>query len=101
FNYYMTDIGFQSMGIYAKYRFGAGSLPLRAGSGEHFADPGWGEVFYVSLQIHSANPTGLVCTITIHDVDGRIYQIVRNSEITISKNLNELFKRNRLPQPLA
>lgn len=101
FNYYMTDIGFQSMGIYAKHFYGAGSLPLRAGGGEHYADVEWGAVFYVSLEIHSASETGLVTTLYIHDEAGRIYMKVMQGEITISTRLNDLFKRNRLPQPLA
>jgi NAD(P)-dependent dehydrogenase (short-subunit alcohol dehydrogenase family) len=101
FNYFMTDIGFQSMGIYAKYHYGAGSLPLKAGGGEHYADVPWGAVFYVSLEIHSASETGLDTTLYIHDEDGRLYMKVMHGQITISTRLNDLFKRNRLPQPLA
>jgi NAD(P)-dependent dehydrogenase (short-subunit alcohol dehydrogenase family) len=101
FNYFMTDIGFQAMGIYAKYFYGAGSLPLRAGGGEHYADVPWGGEFYVSLEILSASETGLVTTLNIHDLDGNLYMRVLNGEITISKNLNDLFRRNRLPQPIS
>lgn len=101
FNYFMTDIGLQSMGIYAKWRYQAGSLPLRSGGGEHYADPEWGQVFYVTLHIHSATPTGLVTSINIHDENGYLYQVVRNSEITISKNLNVLFTRNKLSKVLG
>lgn len=101
FNYFMTDIGFQSMGIYAKYFYGAGSLPLRAGGGEHYADAPWGELFYVSLDILSSSETGLVTTLNIHDAQGNMYMKVMGGEITISTRLNELFKRNRLPEPLA
>ncbi len=97
FNYFMTDIGLQAMGIYAKWRYGAGSLPLRSGGGEYYTAPDWGDVFYVSLDIHNATPTGLVTTIYIHDENALLYQVVRNSEITISKNLNQLFRRNKLP----
>jgi NAD(P)-dependent dehydrogenase (short-subunit alcohol dehydrogenase family) len=101
FNYFMTDIGFQSMGIYAKYHYGAGSLPLKAGGGEHYADVPWGEIFYVSLEVHTASETGLVTTLNIHDKDGKMYMKVMDGEITISSRLNDLFKRNRLPQPLG
>jgi NAD(P)-dependent dehydrogenase (short-subunit alcohol dehydrogenase family) len=101
FNYFMTDIGFQSMGIYAKYHYGAGSLPLKAGGGEHYADVSWGEQFYVSLEVHTASETGLVTTLNIHDKDGKMYMKVMDGEITISSRLNDLFKRNRLPQPLG
>lgn len=101
FNYFMTDIGFQSMGIYAKYHYGAGSLPLKAGGGEHFADVPWGAEFFVSLEIHQASETGLVTTLYIHDEQGRIYMKVMNGEITISTRLNDLFTRNTLPEKLG
>jgi len=101
FNYFMTDIGFQSMGIYAKHFYKAGSLPLRAGHGDHYADVPWGEVFYVSLEVHQESDTGLVTTLYIHDEDGKLYMQVDSGEITISTRLNDLFRRNRLPQPLA
>lgn len=101
FNYYMTDIGFQSMGIYAKYFYGAGSLPLKAGGGEHYADVPWGEQFYVTLEIKKASETGLVTKLNIHDIDGNMYMIVDDGEITISDRLNDLFTRNQLPERLG
>jgi len=101
FNYFMTDIGFQSMGIYAKYFYGAGSLPLRAGGGEYYVDVAWGERFYVSLEIHQASETGLVTTMYIHDADGNLYMKVMGGEITISTRLNVLFTRNKLPEALG
>ncbi len=101
YNYFMTDIGLQSMGIYAKYHYGAGSLPLKSGSGEHYADVPWGAPFYVTLNIHKASSTGLLTTIIIHDAQGMVYMKVIESEITISKRLNEFFRRNKLPQPLG
>jgi len=101
FNYYMTDIGFQSMGIYAKYHYGAGSLPLKAGGGEHYSDVPWGEVFYVTLDIHQASETGLKTTLNIHDENGKMYMKVMGGEITISTRLNDLFTRNQLPTKLG
>ncbi|RMG74954.1 MAG: SDR family NAD(P)-dependent oxidoreductase [Chloroflexi bacterium] len=101
FNYFATDIGLQSMGIYAKYYYGAGSLPLRSGGGHHYIDVPMGARFYVTLLIHKASETGLVTTLYLHDENGLLYQKVTESEITISKNLNELFKRNKLPKPLG
>ncbi len=101
FNHFMTDIGFQSMGIYAKYHYGAGSLPLKAGGGEHYRDVPWGAEFFVTLEIHQASETGLVTTLYIHDAQGDIYMKVMQGEITISTRLNDLFKRNTLPEKLG
>lgn len=101
FNYYSVDIGLQSMGIYVKHFFGAGSLPLRAGSGEHYGDVRWGGRFYVTLDIVNSTDTKLVAAIRLHDADGRVYMTVRDAEVTISSTLDPLFRQNRLPKPLA
>lgn len=101
FNYYMTDIGFQSMGIYAKHYYGAGSLPLKAGQGEHYLDVPWGEIFYITLDINSASETNLNTTLNIHDEHGNMYMRVSGGEITISSRLNDLFTRNKLPTKLG
>jgi NAD(P)-dependent dehydrogenase (short-subunit alcohol dehydrogenase family) len=101
FNYFMTDIGFQSMGIYAKYHYGAGSLPLKAGGGEYYVDVDWGGEFFVTLEVHQESETGLVTTLYVHDAQGRLYMKVMGGEITISTRLNDLFTRNKLPTPLG
>jgi NAD(P)-dependent dehydrogenase (short-subunit alcohol dehydrogenase family) len=101
FNYYSVDIGLQSMGIYVKHFFNAGSLPLRAGSGEHYGDVRWGQKFYVTLDIVNSTDTKLVAAIRLHDADGRVYMTVRDAEVTISNTLDPLFRQNRLPNPLA
>lgn len=101
FNYYSVDIGLQSMGIYVKHFFGAGSLPLRAGAGEHYGDVRWGGKFYVTLDIINTTETKLVAAIRLHDADGRVYMTVRDAEVTISSTLDPLFRQNRLPKPLA
>jgi NAD(P)-dependent dehydrogenase (short-subunit alcohol dehydrogenase family) len=101
FNYYSVDIGLQSMGIYVKHFFNAGSLPLRAGAGEHYGDVRWGQKFYVTLSIVNATDTKLVAAIRLHDADGRVYMTVRDAEVTISNTLDPLFRQNRLPSPLA
>ncbi|MCU0482121.1 MAG: SDR family NAD(P)-dependent oxidoreductase [Anaerolineae bacterium] len=101
FNYYSVDIGLQSMGIYVKHFFGAGSLPLRAGAGEHYGDVRWGEKFYVTLDIVASTETKLVAAIRLHDAQGRVYRTVRDAEVTIRNTLDPLFRQNRLPKPLA
>lgn len=101
FNYYSVDIGLQSMGIYVRHFFGMGSLPLRAGSGEHYGDVRWGDKFYVTLDIVTTTDTKLVAAIRLHDAAGRVYMTVRDAEVTISSTLDPLFRQNRLSQPLA
>jgi len=91
FNPFLADVQFQSMVIWARLIYGAGSLPLRAQSGENYRAPAPGAVFYVSLEVRSHSETSLVADIIAHDADGEIYTRVLGAEVTISADLNRLF----------
>ena len=91
FNPFLADVQFQSMVIWARLFYGAGSLPLRAQSGEHYRVPVPGEQFYVSLEVHSHSASNLVADIIAHDAAGEIYTRVDGAEVTISTQLNRLF----------
>ncbi len=91
FNPFLADVEFQSMVIWARLFYGAGSLPLRAQSGEHYRTPAAGEKFYVSLEVQSHSESSLVADIIAHDAAGNIYSRVRGAEVTISVQLNRLF----------
>jgi hypothetical protein len=79
------------MVIWARLFYGAGSLPLRAQSGEHYRVPAPGEKFYVSLEVRSHSETSLVADIIAHNAAGEIYTRVDGAEVTISVQLNRLF----------
>lgn len=91
FNPFLADVQYQSMVIWARLFYGAGSLPLRAQSGEHYHTPAAGESFYVSLEVQNHSDTNLVADIIAHDADGQIYSRVNGAEVTISEALNRLF----------
>ena len=91
FNPFFADVQFQSLVIWARRFYGAGSLPLRAQSGEHYRTPAPGALFYVSLEVHSHSETNLVADIIAHDAAGEIYTRVNGAEVTISLQLNRLF----------
>lgn len=98
FNYFMSDIGLQSIGIWARKMYDLGSLPLRAGHGEFYSDVPFGQVFYTTMDIKSHTDTNVTADITLYDDHDHIYMIIRDLEVTMSKRLNELFLRNRLPE---
>jgi hypothetical protein len=98
FNYFMADIGLQSIGIYARHFHDAGSLPLRAMHGRHYMNVGFGETFYVNMRVLSSNATDISAEITLYDEHGRVYFTVTDIAVTMSKNLNAMFLRNRLPE---
>ena len=94
FNPFLADVQFQSMVIWARLVYGAGSLPLRAQAGEHYRIPAPGELFYVSLEVCSHLESSLIADIIAHDASGEIYCRVSGAEVTISAQLNRLFMPN-------
>lgn len=91
FNPFLADVQFQSMVIWARLFYAAGSLPLSAQSGEHYRCPAPGALFFVSLEVRSHSESSLVADIISHDENGKIYSRVTNAEVTISTQLNRLF----------
>jgi NAD(P)-dependent dehydrogenase (short-subunit alcohol dehydrogenase family) len=98
FNYFMADIGLQSIGIYARHFHDAGSLPLRAMHGRHYMNVEFGQTFYVNMRVLSSNATDIAAEITLYDEHGRVYFIVTDIAVTMSKNLNAMFLKNQLPE---
>lgn len=98
FNPIATDIQFQCLLVWVKQIYQAASLPLQCRMMEHFrAIPG-GQPFYVSMTVQSSNSTQLVADITSHDEDGKIYSRMLGAEVTISKQLNQLFAEAKIAQ---
>ncbi len=95
FNPYAADVQFQSMVIWARQVYGAGSLPLACRWGEQFGTVPFDRTFYVSMEVASATEAGLVANILTHDERGRIYNRISGAEVTISKGLNPLFLQNQ------
>jgi hypothetical protein len=91
FNPYIADGQFQSMVIWARYFHDAGSLPLKTRRGEQYRPIPFGETSYVSMEVVSSTNSKLVANIITHDGEGRIYARVLDAEVTISKQLNNLF----------
>jgi len=96
FNYFMADIGLQSIGIYARRMFDAGSLPLRAGHGEQYNNVKFGQTFYAYMRVLYVSETDVSAEIAIMDEDDRLYMLVRDIAVTMNKRLNDLFIRNEV-----
>jgi hypothetical protein len=100
FNYFMADIGLQSIGIWSRHFYKMGSLPLRAGHGQHFGQVAFGQDFFVTMRVRAHSTTNVSATITFHDKAGYIYMVIDDLEVTMSQRLNELFLKNKLTEPL-
>lgn len=92
FNPIAADIAFQAMVIWARKMYDAGSLPLSAGGGESYRIIPPQTPFYVTLHVKRHDSTGLVADIITHDETGRLYYIAYDAEVTISQELNRLFR---------
>jgi len=93
FNPYAADVQFQSMLIWVRKHYDAGSLPSKAPVGEQYRPIPTQQELYVSLDVKNASKTRMVADITTHDETGKIYTRVLDAEVTISKQLNHLFVR--------
>ncbi len=96
FNYFMADVGLQSIGIWARHSYDAGSLPLRAMHGEHFLNFDFNEDFLVDMRVLSVSDTDVSAQITLYDDTGRLYFTVRDIAVTMNTRLNDMFLRNTL-----
>ena len=52
-----------------------------------------GATFYVSMDVLSHSPTGLVVDIAAHDEQGQVYTLLYGAEVTLSERLNAMFAR--------
>jgi hypothetical protein len=92
FNPFTADVAFQAMVIWARQIYDAASLPLSAGGGEQYRILPPDTVFFVTMEVVKHDSTGLVANIITHDEAGVMYSQVFGAEVTISKELNKLFK---------
>ncbi|MDX2163344.1 MAG: SDR family NAD(P)-dependent oxidoreductase [bacterium] len=101
FNYFMADIGLQSIGIWSRHFYKMGSLPLRAAKGRHFRHGEIPPEFFVTMEVQAHSETNVTAKITLHDAHDVVYLIIDGLEVTMSARLNDLFLKNRLPETLA
>ncbi|MDJ0593043.1 MAG: SDR family NAD(P)-dependent oxidoreductase [Pleurocapsa sp. MO_226.B13] len=91
FNALGLDSAFQCMLIWVRYFYQAASLPSNCQKGEHFQDIPLEKIFYVSMEVKINTNTKLIADISLHDEKGNIYSRVIGADVTISKQLNNLF----------
>jgi NAD(P)-dependent dehydrogenase (short-subunit alcohol dehydrogenase family) len=98
FNYFMADIGLQSIGIWSRHFYKMGSLPLRAGKGWHYRQSVFDQTFFVTMRVRAHSETNASANIMLHDEQGTLYAVIEDLEVTLSRRLNELFLKNQLTE---
>lgn len=96
FNHCLADVHLQSMLIWAHLQKGSLGLPLKIASGIQYHKPPAEKQTYATMKVRSVNGRQLVADVISHDQQGLIYSEVTGAEITLKKNLYELFQNNHL-----
>ncbi len=92
-NPYVDDLLYQSMLVWVRYQYAAGSLPSSTKCIQQYRMVPAGETFYLSLDVVASSNTKLTADIVLHDEKGRVYTKASGAEVTISEQLNQLFMR--------
>jgi hypothetical protein len=92
-NPYADDALLQASLIWARTRYQAASLPLSVDRGEFYQPIPFGKRFFVSLEVKSSNQNSLVADVISHDEQGTVFSRLTGATVSISKNLNEKFKK--------
>ncbi len=92
YNPFIADAQFQSLVIWARHFYQAGSLPLSCQLGQQFKPIQFDETFHVVLEVQTSTDTHLVANLTIYNQQGQICSRLTGAEVTISRRLNSLFQ---------
>lgn len=95
FNPYVTDALFQSILVWTRQFYQAGSLPLEFQEIEQFMPILTGQEYYLSVDIKSHSDTNVVADVTAYDTHSQVCLRLTNAKVTISKHLDSLFLDNR------
>ncbi len=93
FNPYAADALFQAMLVWVRRYRDAGSLPSKVATLEHGRSIPGDREFYVSLEVRNNGRASLIADVTAHDQAGNVYCRMLGAEVTISKKLNDQFRR--------
>ncbi|NER94543.1 MAG: SDR family NAD(P)-dependent oxidoreductase [Symploca sp. SIO1B1] len=89
FNGLAFDSALQCMLIWVRYFYNAGSLPSFIKKAEYYIP--LEKIYYASMDVNFSSNSKAISDLTLHDKKGNIYAIILGLEVTISKQLNNLF----------
>ena len=96
FNPFLADVHLQSLLVWAHMQVESPGLPLKIASGiQYQKPPAYGKT-YATMKVKSMKGRQLVADVISHDEEGLVYSEVAGAEITLKKNLYELFQNNQL-----
>lgn len=97
-NPYALDPAFQAMLVWARHHYDSGSLPLKFDRMEHYSHIAFQTEFLISMSVLSASETALQADLELLSPDGALHSRISGAEVTLSKNLNELFQPAAIPR---
>lgn len=96
-NPFLLDVMFQPPLVAARRLRSAASLPLACRRGEQYRPLSFDQPFFVTMLLRSNNEHELSADLVAHDAAGQVYLQVFGETVTISQQLNQLFR----PEPAA
>lgn len=96
FNPFLADVHLQSLLVWAHLQVESPGLPLKIASGIQYQKPPANGKTYATMKVKSLKGHQLVADVISHDEEGLVYSEAAGAEITLKKNLYELFQNNQL-----
>jgi NAD(P)-dependent dehydrogenase (short-subunit alcohol dehydrogenase family) len=89
---FTCDMMMQAAVIWVRDTYGAASLPLSCAMGEQYQLIPKAQPFFVSLNVQQTSENLMGFDLTAHDAEGKVYARVFNAQVTVSRQLNQLFQ---------
>ena len=98
-NVFANDLVYQAMLVWVRKQLSMGSLPSSTKRWTSYQQIKPNELFYLQLKVVEQGSSKLIADISLISEDKKLLAEVKSAEVTISENLNDLFKphsENRL-----
>jgi len=91
-NVFANDLVYQAMLVWVRKQLSMGSLPAATKCWTSYRQIKPNELFYLQLNVVEQSPTKLIADISFISEDKKLLAEIKSAEVTVSRNLNDLFK---------
>lgn len=98
-NIFANDLVYQAMLVWVRKQLSMGSLPSSTKSWTTYRQVQVDELFYLQLIVVAKSASKFIADISLINADNKILAEIKSAEVTISENLNNLFKSSKDAKP--
>lgn len=91
-NVFANDLVYQAMLVWVRKQLSMGSLPSSTKSWTTYRQVQVNELFYLQLHVVEKSASKLIADISLINDDNKILAEIKSAEVTVSANLNNVFK---------